>query len=126
MSPLLWLALGLAAIYFNRYHAPDNVRTTGAVTLHANVLYRFELFWPKGSESATADITLPTAQAAVLTELVARGMLNPEMQQTPTGMLIRYQATPTVPTSIVIGSVIFGPAVLRSVTRMDGKAWNTV
>lgn len=122
MIPLWLVALVLGGAYVV-HHRSDRVqayRESGTVSVRAGVPYSFLLFWPKPAGNAALDMAV-LSQALVT--LMQQSVL-PEMQETPTGMLVRFRATPPLPNTLVLGSKVVGTATLIRLTRLDGKDWD--
>lgn len=125
MSPLFWAALALAGLYAAGGLA-DKKRTSGTIVLLAGVPYRVEMFWPKyNSAVSTRSITDPKELEAIRKQMAAQGGTFPDITETPAGSTLVSRVTPLVPVTLTFGSPVLGPALLTSVTRLDGRDWGS-
>ena len=121
ISPLVWLALGAAALYHVTTQK-DRTRTSGTVLLRAHVPYEVVLYWPKAT--GTPDVTDTKQVTAFAEKLVALGGTFPGITETPAGATIVARIVPPTPLPLTFGTATVGPAIVRSATRLDGKDWN--
>lgn len=122
ISPLVWLAIATATYFYIR--TSDRTRTSGSVLLQAGVPYRVEMYWPKNSTVSTRSISDPKEIEAIREQMARQGGSFPDITETPAGATLVSRVTPPTPVPLTFGTPVLGPAVLVSVTRLDGKDWN--
>lgn len=119
---LILLAGGYAA--YKLLFKKDTVRTSGSVAIKAAIPYGYDLVQPYPAAPGGAnDLRSITAQQTLTKSLVAQGAQNVTYGSAADGVHVHFLWTRPAAATVDIGKLAYGGAVVRAITRLDGKNW---